>query len=667
MLRPASRGRARGPSAGPQAGARRVARPALAPASPPAEQPRVRLRALSARVIGEPSTRRVRHSHTRPDVADPPRAASCPRYLLCALSVDWVSLASARFAIAPPRPRRPPLLGPRSRCSRSGGRGLRGAVRPPLSRPGTPPNRSASALARAIHWALRWKPTRACAAGPRARSACEWAEVVQEREPRPGEHVYTVAAQTDTRRLLYLAVERRPRTPDGSLALGGYPAFVGAPAARPRRAAARICAKSQTRRSRRSSSARCATTSPARRRAGGRPHAGARVSLPRAAAEPRSRCNASTGRRTARSVLAVVAGAGRARRQYTLAYELDVVARQGRWEISAIQMDPDDVSDPDRRQGTPLYEARTLSAPGARALDVRVHRVGSRPGLRRRRRPRAPQRRRAAARRTGGSSLESAAAKAGETGRAVAMSLIGLAFAVAATVLAFRRDFKEAAGVFAVGIVAVLLATPAGVSLLRDTVASLFGASVIEIRSYRRGLRPRAAHLPRRPAAPEPGGVPVRGIVYFLARSLAGLVARPALPLARRSCRSVVPWYMRDLALPGASAALLDDDPRRGQAVSSGGAARSLRYRVGAAAPRRGCALRERPRHGAGARRRSCSCPTARTRGSAAALHGPGRCAGDRRARARASRRAPAASAWPRRAHVAISELAGSRPLTSAR
>jgi hypothetical protein len=75
-----------------------------------------------------------------------------------------------------------------------------------------------------------------------------------------------------------------------------------------------------------------------------------------------------------------------------------------------------------------------------------------------------------------GASLESAAAKAGDTGRAVAMSLIGLAFAVAATVLAFRRDFKEAVGVFAVGIVAVLLATPTGVSLLRDTVTALFGA-----------------------------------------------------------------------------------------------------------------------------------------------------------------------------------------------
>jgi hypothetical protein len=76
----------------------------------------------------------------------------------------------------------------------------------------------------------------------------------------------------------------------------------------------------------------------------------------------------------------------------------------------------------------------------------------------------------------GGGSLEAAASKAGSTGRKVAMSLIGLAFAVAGIVLAFRRDFKEAAGVFAVGIVAVLLATPAGVSLLQDTVHSLFGS-----------------------------------------------------------------------------------------------------------------------------------------------------------------------------------------------
>jgi hypothetical protein len=77
---------------------------------------------------------------------------------------------------------------------------------------------------------------------------------------------------------------------------------------------------------------------------------------------------------------------------------------------------------------------------------------------------------------SGAASLESAAAKASSTGRAVAMSLIALALAVAATVLAFRRDFKEAAGVFVVGVIAVLLATPAGLGLIRATVTSLFGA-----------------------------------------------------------------------------------------------------------------------------------------------------------------------------------------------
>ena len=73
-------------------------------------------------------------------------------------------------------------------------------------------------------------------------------------------------------------------------------------------------------------------------------------------------------------------------------------------------------------------------------------------------------------------SLEAAASRAGDTGRRIAMSLIGLGFAIAAIVLSFRRDFKEAAGVFAVGIVAILLATPVGVRLLHDTVTSLFGA-----------------------------------------------------------------------------------------------------------------------------------------------------------------------------------------------
>ena len=61
--------------------------------------------------------------------------------------------------------------------------------------------------------------------------------------------------------------------------------------------------------------------------------------------------------------------------------------------------------------------------------------------------------------------LESAAAKAGTIARSVAMSVIGIAFAAAAVILAFRRDFRDAVAAFAVGLVAVLFATPAGVAL----------------------------------------------------------------------------------------------------------------------------------------------------------------------------------------------------------
>jgi hypothetical protein len=75
----------------------------------------------------------------------------------------------------------------------------------------------------------------------------------------------------------------------------------------------------------------------------------------------------------------------------------------------------------------------------------------------------------------GAGSLESAASRAGATGRKVAVSLIGLALAVAAIVLAFKRDFKEAVGVLAIGALAVLLASPAGLSVLQDTVSTLFG------------------------------------------------------------------------------------------------------------------------------------------------------------------------------------------------
>lgn len=68
-----------------------------------------------------------------------------------------------------------------------------------------------------------------------------------------------------------------------------------------------------------------------------------------------------------------------------------------------------------------------------------------------------------------------AAKKAEDTGQKIAMSMIAVGFAIASILLAFRRDFKEAAGVLAIGIVAVLLANGTGVNVLSKTVRLLFG------------------------------------------------------------------------------------------------------------------------------------------------------------------------------------------------
>ncbi len=75
-----------------------------------------------------------------------------------------------------------------------------------------------------------------------------------------------------------------------------------------------------------------------------------------------------------------------------------------------------------------------------------------------------------------GVSLESAASQASNTGRTIALSLIGLALAVAAVVLVFKRDFKEAVGVLAIGVIAVLLASPVGLTVIQNTVSLLFGS-----------------------------------------------------------------------------------------------------------------------------------------------------------------------------------------------
>jgi hypothetical protein len=77
----------------------------------------------------------------------------------------------------------------------------------------------------------------------------------------------------------------------------------------------------------------------------------------------------------------------------------------------------------------------------------------------------------------------------------------------------------------------------------------------MEIRSYRRvfDLDRRVYSVDR--LRLNPGGVPVRGVVYFVAILATSAVAA-RLPLLGGAER-VVPWYLRDLALPGLSATLL--------------------------------------------------------------------------------------------------------------
>jgi hypothetical protein len=261
-----------------------------------------------------------------------------PRYLLCALSVAGLA-ASARYAIAPPR------------------------APAPIAPKNEPPPRDQAAEAYAVLFARRYltwdaaepqSSTRALSgfagggmeldAGrqlpPSGRQRVEWAEVVQQREVAPGEHVYTVAAQTDAAGLLHLTVSVT-RVADGSLALSAYPAFIGAPAA----ASAQL---SPHRREATDPSLETVVERALRNYLAGSDSeleadltSGARVSLPALALnlESLQRLDWSPD---GRSVVAVLRAQDARGVQYTLAYELDVVHVQGRWEVSAVQMDPDE-------------------------------------------------------------------------------------------------------------------------------------------------------------------------------------------------------------------------------------------------------------------------------------------------------------------------------------
>ncbi len=259
------------------------------------------------------------------------------RYVLLALAVTGLA-ASARFAIAPPRPIVAAGARPAPAAPDRAAEGYASLfARRYLTWNAAEPQGSQRALASFVGGGM--ESDAGLELPPGGEQRVEWEEVVQEREPAVGEHVYTVAAQTDTAGLLYMTVTV-VRLKDGGLAIAGYPAFVGAPASGPAQPPARLrevadpALATVVERALRNYLAAAAgelaadlTTT-------------ARVSLPALALTLESvqhlDWSANGG-----SVLAVVLAQDARGAQYTLAYELDVVSAEGRWEVAAVQMDPD--------------------------------------------------------------------------------------------------------------------------------------------------------------------------------------------------------------------------------------------------------------------------------------------------------------------------------------
>lgn len=260
-----------------------------------------------------------------------------PRYLICAAAVAGLA-ASARFAIAPPAPiRETSTLGLTDVADRAAEGYAVLFARAYLTWNATQPQARVSELEQFSGPGL--EPDAGFSSPPTGEQRVEWAEVVQAREESSSEHVYTIAAQTDEEGLLYLTVGVL-RTARHTLALAGYPAFVGAPTAGPTPAAPRLREVSDgslvtvVERALRNYMSKSFGELAADLTAG------ARVSLPAMALtlEAMQRVNWSAD---GSSVVAVVQARDERGGQYTLAYELDVARAQGRWEVSAVQTDPD--------------------------------------------------------------------------------------------------------------------------------------------------------------------------------------------------------------------------------------------------------------------------------------------------------------------------------------
>jgi hypothetical protein len=259
-----------------------------------------------------------------------------PRYLILGASLFGL-LASARFAIAPPRPsagvEHRPSVAPVDPAAQAyavlfARRYLTWSARAPL--------RSERELEPFI--GSRLDPAAGFVPPPEGEQTVEWAEAVEARETAPGAHVFTIAAQVRPQGLLYLTVGVR-RTAAGALALTGYPALVGAPAS----GSALPASGHPVEDPRLETVVRRALTNYL---AGATSELAADLTAGAAVSTPSMPVQLTTVLREGwapggGSVEATVQASDSRGARYTLGYEIDVIRTQGRWEISAIQTEPD--------------------------------------------------------------------------------------------------------------------------------------------------------------------------------------------------------------------------------------------------------------------------------------------------------------------------------------
>jgi Conjugative transposon protein TcpC len=259
------------------------------------------------------------------------------RYVLCALAVTGLA-ASARFAIAPPHPAVAADARPGPAPPDRAAEGYASLfARRYLTWNAAEPQGSQQALASFVGGGV--ESDAGLQLPPGGEQHVEWEQVVQERQPAAGEHVYTVAAETDTAGLLYISVTV-VRRQDGGLSIAGYPAFVGAPASGPAQPPARLKEVADPALATVVERALRNYLSGAAGELAADLTTGARVSLPALALTLDSVQHLDWSP-SGSSVLAVVQAQDARGAQYTLAYELDVVSAAGRWEVAAVQMDPD--------------------------------------------------------------------------------------------------------------------------------------------------------------------------------------------------------------------------------------------------------------------------------------------------------------------------------------